>query len=213
MAVNGYADREQVRELADRLSVMLPSVKQVGKVGALALAQTAVSLGLNPLVGELWAIPSGDNFTIMAGIKGLRRAARIQAERDHGMYTVFFRVPRAEEIDGLTVNAGDVVRACDVTVSGDRARMFLEQVGKVPVFTGIGIYRNGEKSRMSPLACARKRAESDALKQAFDLPLAFSDRDEETVPASTIVEVLEPVPACVAEPAITAEQAALELYS
>lgn len=176
-----YGDREEVNALADRIMVMLPQVAKVGKPAAFALAQVAVAMRLNPFVGEIWAIPDGrGGFNIMGGIKGLRRAAHRQAKEDGGMYTVFLRVPRGEEVEGLIINKGDIVRACDVTVSGKMAEAHRVLTGEVPRYTGIGIYRNGESTRMNPLQVARKRAEADALKQAFDLPLAIPEEAGQT---------------------------------
>ena len=40
----------------------------------------------------------------------------------------------------------------------------------MPVFVGLGVVREGDKSRMERGQLAKKRAEADALKQAFDLP-------------------------------------------
>lgn len=179
-----YGQREAVRELADRCAAMLPSVADVGKAGALALAQVAISLGLNPLTGELWLIPRKDGtYSVFTGIKGLRRAARQQAEADNGYYDVRFRMPSEDEIEGLTRGEGDVLRAADLYVWTDRTRQTYQLTGKPTIFSGLGIYRAGEPTRMEPLQVARKRAEADALKQAFDLPVGFegpegADRNE-----------------------------------
>ena len=54
----GYGDRAEIQEMATRITNMLPGAKEIGPVGALALAQVARSLGLNPFIGEIWAIPS-----------------------------------------------------------------------------------------------------------------------------------------------------------
>ena len=177
--LEGYGDREQIRELQDRLMKMLPGAKTVGPVGALALAQVAISLNLNPLTGEIWAIPqSGGTFAIMTGIKGLRRAAHSQARRENGFYQAEQRLPTAEEIDGVTLGAGDIARACDVYVFTDRSLAFMQVTHKPLSFTGLGIYRSGERTKMEPVLVARKRAEADALKQAFDLPFANDYQDE-----------------------------------
>lgn len=185
----GYGDRADVKELATRLLQMLPQVKKVGFAGALALAQVAVRMGLNPLVGEIWAIPHKDgSYSLMTGIKGLRRAGHNQAAADNGFYTVRFRVAKDEELQGVTLGAGDLARACDLVVSGDRARAYREQTQSLPIFTGIGIYRHGEQTMMHPLACARKRAEADALKQAFDLPLLVDERQDAEM-AQDLVDV------------------------
>jgi hypothetical protein len=169
-----YGELEQVREMTRRLLVMLPSAKELGPAGAGALAQASLAMGLNPFIGEVWAIPQrGGTYAIMVGIKGLRAKAHEQAKADDGMYTVVYRIPRAEEIEGLQINKGDIVRACDLVVSGKCARRHFEFTQEVPRYTGIGVYRNGESTKMNPLQVARKRAEADAIKQAFDVPLSF----------------------------------------
>ena len=181
VALEAYGDLARVREMTKRLLAMLPSAKDLGPGGAGALAQASLAMGLNPFIGQIWAIPQGgrnregtyDTYGIMVGISGLRAKAHEQARADGGMYTVCYRIPREEEIEGLQINKGDIVRACDLVVSGQRARAHFEFTKEVPRYTGIGVYRNGEKTKMNPLQVARKRAEAEAIKQAFDVPLSF----------------------------------------
>jgi len=74
--LTAYGGRPEIRELTDRLMVMLPSAKDLGKAGAMALAQASLAMGLNPFIGEIWAIPQGrrnndgtyDTYAIMVGI-------------------------------------------------------------------------------------------------------------------------------------------------
>ena len=175
LSLEAYGDLAQVREMTKRLLAMLPSAKDLGPAGAGALAQTSLAMGLNPFVGEVWAIPqSGGTYAIMVGIKGLRAKAHAQARQDNGYYTVHIRSVREDEIEGMQINPGDIVRACDLYVSGDRARRHFEFIGKVLPFTGIGVYRSGERTKMNPLQVARKRAEAEAIKMAFDVPLSFA---------------------------------------
>jgi len=175
-----YGESQDVALLQKRIMAMLPQVAKIGHDAAFGLAQVSLAMGLNPFIGEIWAIPvKGGGYTISGGIKGMRRSARRESKSDGGMYVVELRLPTPDEIDGLLINKGDIVRACDIFISGRRATAFREITGKIPVFTGIGIYRNGESTRMNPLQCCRKRAEADALKQAFDLPLAYSERHDD----------------------------------
>lgn len=175
-----YADRADVQELAGRITRMLPAVKELGEAGALALAQVSIAMGLNPFIGELWAIPKkGGGFSLMTGIKGLRRAARQQSAADDGMYTISLRQVTPDEAEGLRVNPGDILRACDLYHDGRMARRFYEFTGEIPKFTGIGVYRQGEATKMNPIQVARKRAEADALKQAFDLPIGLQPEVEQ----------------------------------
>jgi hypothetical protein len=178
--VTVYGESGDVAALQQRIMTMLPQVAKIGPQAAYGLAQVSLAMGLNPFIGEIWAIPSkSGGYAISGGIKGMRRSAHKKAEEDGGMYTTEFRRPTDDEIEGLTVNQGDIVRACDVYVSGRRAEAFRKLTGKIPMYTGIGVYRKGESTRMNPLQCVRKRAEADGLKQAFDLPLAFSENHDD----------------------------------
>lgn len=181
IALQAYGARPEIREMSTRLMAMLPSVKKLGNAGAMALAQAAIAMGLNPFIGEVWAIPqdkSGSSFAIMPGIKGIRRKAHEQAAADNGYYVPRFRSATEEEIEGLRINTGDIVRVCVVTVVGDRAERYYNLTKELPRFIGIGVFRNGEHTKMNPLQCCRKRAEADALKLAFDIPLPFGITDQ-----------------------------------
>jgi len=170
-----YAPLPIVRDMALRITEMLPSAAALGPVGALALAQVAVALELNPFTGELWAWKNKDKtITLMVGIKGLRRAAHAQARLEGGHYQSFLSLPSEDDLEGVKLNPGDIVRCCTVTVWTDATVRTFELTGIPTEFEGIGICRAGDRTRMEKLAAARKRAEADALKQAFDLPVAFS---------------------------------------
>jgi hypothetical protein len=121
-----YGQRGEVKELSDRILKMLPGVRQLGEAGALALAQVAYSMGLNPFTGEVWAIPIKDKstgrvvgFSIMAGIKGLRRAAKIQAKENGGIYPFYrpsFRLMTDEEKELADLKKGDKGLVCELEV-------------------------------------------------------------------------------------------------
>jgi len=175
-----YADRTEIRELADRIITMLPSAKELGQQGALALAQVAISMGLNPFIGEIWAWRNKDGtVTLMCGIKGLRRAAHEQARKDDGYYTVEFGMPTEDMLDGANVKPGDIARVCLLELWTETTRETFKTTGKLTVYTGLGIYRAGDKTRMEPVQVARKRAEADALKQAFDMPMVLAGEEHE----------------------------------
>jgi hypothetical protein len=171
MTLEVYGGRPEIREMADRLLVMLPQVKDLGRAGAMALAQVSLAMGLNPFIGEIWAIPQkGGTFAIMPGIKGLRRKAREWCEERRARYHVFLRPASVDEIEGYALNTGDIVRACELTIIDSFALELLKATGQQLVYTGIGVYKTGEYTKMNPLQVARKRAEADAIKQAFDVP-------------------------------------------
>lgn len=173
-----YGDRQDVKELAFRIEKFLPATKELPDAGRLALAQVAMSMGLNPFLGEIWAIPKKDYKTgqvvgwdIMAGIKGLRRAAR----RTKIPFVVTFRNPTTEEAQEWGLQAGDIGKVAQLYRVTHAEQTIYKLTGKWPMIEGVGIYKNGEKTKMQPIQVARKRAEADALKQGFDLPVAFDD--------------------------------------
>lgn len=173
--ITPYAPRPAVREMAARITQMLPSAKEVGPAGALALAQVAIALELNPFTGELWAWKNKDGTTtLMVGIKGLRRAAHKQARDQGGHYQLYIRLPTDDELEGVTLNPGDVARACTLTLWTDATVQLFKLTGEPTTFHGLGICRGVEKTKMEHALAARKRAEADAIKQCFDLPVAFS---------------------------------------
>lgn len=49
----------------------------------------------------------------------------------------------------------------------------IKLLGPRPVWVGIGVVRKLDKSKMETVQLARKRSESDAIKQAFNLPFAI----------------------------------------
>lgn len=183
-----YAPLPAIREMTQRIISMLPSAKDLGYSGALALAQVAVALQLNPFTGELWAWKNKDGtITLMVGIKGLRRAAHTQARLEGGFYQPHHRLPTEDELQGVTLRKGDFARACTVTVWTRETRPYYEATGHAVEFHGLGICRASERTKMEKVLAARKRAEADALKQAFDLPIAFSIQEggppQEILPA------------------------------
>lgn len=187
-ALTVYGQRDQVKELADRVTKMLPSVRELGETGALALAQVSYSLGLNPFIGEIWAIPQKDRrsgrvvgFSIMAGIKGLRRAARKQAQEQGGIYPFYrprFRMMTDEEKELADLGEKDKGLICELEIVLSPGHPWYQANGHERfIVEGVGIVRSYEKSKMETMQLVRKRAEADALKMAFDIP--FGDGGED----------------------------------
>ena len=184
-----YGERQEVRELADRITAMLPQVKTIGPAGALALAQVAHSMGLNPFIGEVWAIPQRDRdgrtvgFSLMAGIKGLRRAAKNQAQKLGAIYPYYhpgFRLMSDDEKALADIKPGDKGIVCELEIILPPDHPFYRVNNNARyIVEGVGIFRQGERSKMEPIQVVRKRAESDALKLAFDLPFAEGRGDDD----------------------------------
>lgn len=164
------ADREKINDLANRIAEFLPQSKQLPKDTRLTIAQIAVAHGLDPFLGDIWAIPERDKsggewhtsgYRIMIGISAWRRAAH-----DTGEYWGR-RFEKVSDEERMWLGAGknDLAIKCVV---------MRRKTGQQPVeFDGFGIFRADEKSKMNPLQCVRLRAERDALKGAF--PIGFGN--------------------------------------
>lgn len=183
-----YGERSEVRELVERLRAGYPDAKKIPARGFVALATMALAHGLDPWNGEVWIIYNEhkDDTSIHVGIKGLRKAARKQLpEREH-YYTRFKRILPGEYKElGLPDNT-ELAERCFITrtdvagrymellekmiaLTGDVSQA-IEHLGPIPAYEGIGVVLKGDKSQMTRPQLVKKRAESDALKRAFDLP-------------------------------------------
>lgn len=190
-----FAEREDVKELAERIKVLIPGVQDLGtymEAGALALAQAAITSGLNPFLGEIWVLRKGraadpcKGFSIKPGIRGARRAARNQAAAWGFVppyYRPMFRTPTDFEGKLMGAKANDAAVACDLELLLPLEHPWYKDAGgERYIVTGLGIQRSGGHSQMAPFQAARKRAEEDALKLAFDLPVYGEDPDEMEAP-------------------------------
>lgn len=229
-AVAPWADRQDVRELAERLQAMIPGGSKLSPVEALTLAQAAVAHGLDPLNGELWFLKDRDGkpLGLMAGIKGHRRAAHLQMKADGGgnywpefdMLTddekAALGIPptalayRCKIRDTQTVNqyVGEIERLTKLDLPWEVVSSI---VGKKPYTEGIGYAEKTERSKMTLVQRAMKRAEADALKRRFDLPFGMgigtagdTDTDivageftvvkEAVIPQKTVEKAAEDIP-------------------
>lgn len=206
-AVMPWASRQDVRELEERLRTMLPGAQKLNALELFGLAQAAIAHGLDPFNGELWCIPGKG---LMAGIKGHRRSAHQQIERESGgggnYYPEFFQLT-IDEMTALRIPAKSLAFRCRLYDS-QTTRAYVESVermlkagmpwdvvsqimGQKPYTEGIGYYVDGEATKMTPVQVAQKRAEADALKRRFDLPFTMvvgvnGDSDEVTGEPFTI---------------------------
>lgn len=212
-AVTPWASRDDVRELGKRIKELLPGGQRLQSHEALALAQASVAHQLDPFNGELWFIPGRG---LMAGIKGHRRAAHHQMEHEGGgNYWVEFIGPMTvDELAEIKAPAGALAYKCRLYDSKNIST-YVEAVTKLvaggvpwdivhnvmgdrPFIEGIGYYVQGEQTKMTPVQCAQKRAEADALKRRFDLPFTMAvgvNGDSDTVDAEFSVGASEQDPA------------------
>lgn len=189
-ALAPWGDRAEVRDLAERLRATMPGGQKLTPQEALTLAQAAVAHGLDPLNGELWYLKKkdGTSLGLMAGIKGHRRGAHLQMEREGGgNYWPEFEGPlgpdekislgippdalayRCKVRDTQTVNhyTGQIERLLQAGLPWE---VVGDIVGSRPYTEGVGYALKSEYSKMTLVQRAMKRAEADALKRRFDLP-------------------------------------------
>jgi len=172
-----YGAGEDIKTLARRIKLCLPGGERLGESEALALAQLSIAYSLNPFNGEVWYIPGKGT---MVGIKGLRKAARKQAQ-----YWIEHVILTPQERDDLSIPDKAIAYKClvyrsDLIRQSAEAIHMMYQAGMKDAAeryaytptVGIGYWMQGESTKMKPDQVARKRAEADALKVAFDLPFA-----------------------------------------
>lgn len=187
-----WGDRDELREIARRVQLMAPGGKKLGESEALALAQGAVAHGLDPFNGEIWYIPGAG---LMAGIKGLRKAARAQIKGN--FWAEFEQLNNPDERVTLMIPDGALAFRCilrdsetirayaegwkQLRENGIPDEMIPQLLGKRPYTVGIGYIKEKELTKMEPAQVAMKRAEADALKRRFDLPFAVASEPNDAV--------------------------------
>jgi hypothetical protein len=211
-------DQKEIAQYAERIRAVLPGGNRLQPGEAMALAQVALAHGLDPFNGEVWFLKdkSGNPIGVMAGIKGHRRAAHRQLDRESGNFWCEFDQLTPEEKKALTIpdnalafrcrlydtiilrqHIEMIERLCDKNVPWESVKGI---VGERPVTLGYGFFVPGEPTRMKPAACGMKRAEADALKRRFDLPFgsavgAAQDADASDEATEGEYTVTKPEPA------------------
>jgi hypothetical protein len=187
-----WGSRDDLREIARRVQMMAPGGKKLQENEALALAQGAVSHGLDPFNGEIWYIPGSG---LMAGIKGLRKAARHQIAGN--FWPEFVELRNPDERNALMIPDGALAFRCIIRDSetiraysdawaqmrdkGVPTEIIPTVIGQRPYVEGVGYVKRDERTKMDPVQVAMKRAEADALKRRFDLPFATPTEPTDTV--------------------------------
>jgi len=165
VALAQYGDRGQVRELGARIKHFLPNGNKMDDSDAHSLAQLALAHGLDPFIGDCWWIPGKG---IMVGINGLRKAARRASP-----YSVDIQMMRTNERAEYDVPDGAAAYIARLFRGDIMAQMAAARQPIFP-FIGTGVCTKGERvPHTKSLAwVARKRAEADALKAAYDIAFA-----------------------------------------
>ncbi len=200
-----WGQRDEIREIARRIQTMAPGARRLTEPQALALAQGAVAHGLDPFNGEIWYIPDSG---LMAGIKGLRKAARRQITGN--FWAEFEQLTDPDERRLLMVPDGALAFRCvirdtetimaysEMWKSLAEKKVPLEMIpqviGKRPYTEGVGYLKAGERTKMDPVQVAMKRAEADALKRRFDLPFAVPIEADANYIDADFVEATELAP-------------------
>lgn len=177
---------EQVKLFAGHIKACIPNGKDLTNDEAIALARISMATDLSPFIGEVWYIHGlGPHI----GIRGLRRKAKEQ-----GLYSKSFRAMRNEEIEEHDVRPCDVGYICELfrhdltKEAAEINRLAGQPIIPIKPVVGIGIWRKRYEEiaqykddrvphGKSPAWVAKKRAEADALSQAYDIGinLPYSD--------------------------------------
>lgn len=195
-------DKQQLKQIDDRIKAMLPGGSKLQPGERFALAQIALMHGLDPFNGEVWYIP---NRGPMVGIKGLRKKAHEQMQ---GNFWIDFReITDADERKRYSIDTGAIAFEARLFDS-ENIRTYCEMVermtkagipwdvvsgmiGSKPYTSGVGVLRQTEQTKMERVQCAMKRAEADAIKRRFDVPFGLSvevDAEPEAAPSEWQIE-------------------------
>ncbi len=190
-ALAQYGSRNEIRELANRIRLMLPGGQKYTDAEALTLAQISIAHDLDPFNGECWLIKDEKNgrvYGALIGIKGQRKHAKRQSnywgQSGNGGFTRITDPKRLEEYGAATDDVCFEYRISDEATLNSYAGVLerftrlgfpletaQKMAGALPVTIGVGIWKRGEQTKMKPAQCAMFRAEKDALKRRFDVHL------------------------------------------
>jgi len=199
-AITAFGGRKEIRELKERLSLMLPGGNKLGGNEILALAQASIAHGLDPMNGEIWFLKDRDGNPrgLMIGIKGLRKKAREQMGNRGNFWIDFREVTDPDERKRIGIPDGalcyearlfdsDNIRTYSealslLTKAGMPWEAAADMMGQRPYTSGYGTLKANEQTRMDRIQCVMKRAEADALKRRFDVPFGLAidaDKDDD----------------------------------
>ena len=202
-AIAAFGERDDIKELGERLRKLMPGTVKFTEEEALAVAQVALAHELDPFNGEVWGLKGDNNkwYGVMVGIKGLRKNARNQARREGGDFWISHKLVPGEKYnapdaaivyeahlrDSVSFNAWMSVfvkmREAAKDVEGLTAEFIATMIGEAPVTVGIGVVKSGERSKMGFHQLAKKRAEADAIKQRYDVSFRGAKVDFEQLEA------------------------------
>jgi hypothetical protein len=201
MALAPMGTRKVVREMAVRIHTMAPGGMKMTPAECVVLAQYAISLEANPLVGEVWLMKnqtSGEVLGLAPGIRLFRRKADEQDEKRGDLRNVeLYSLTPEERKDYLVPDGALAYKA--ILRSQAKSHSYTEdceRMGKIkgvtwddirralgdrPYVEGIGILTVEEmksldkntRNKMPHIERVKKRAEAAALKVVYHLDFGF----------------------------------------
>lgn len=167
-----YQDRNEVRELTDRLLSLHPAASEVGKPGMIAVAQLALLVGASPLPGtnEIHVWKSGNKIQFQLGINFYRRKAD---EQGGVLWAIQPRQMRDDERAEYGVPQGQIAAICKAVRRQDmekyvgmgfKPNQIWDMVGRVGIGTAGG---NEGKAGRTAVWTALKRSEVDLYRSLY----------------------------------------------
>ena len=199
-ALSAYQDRDDVRELGDRLMAMHPAAGEVGPAAMRAAAQLALMLGANPLPGvnemHIWKDEKGRNCMSL-GINYWRRKGN---EWGGYLYQVQPRPMKPAEMAEYGIANGTAAAICKGVRAADMIQyrqmgFTTNEVWDMCGRTGVGTQGPNEYSKKGrpSIWTSLKRAETDMLRQLFPAEFARIDQQTMTEAAPLVtIEAIEP---------------------
>lgn len=182
-ALAGYGQRNEVDELVNRLMSLHPQSLEVGERGMMAVAQTALLLGANPLPGaneiHVWKDNKGKTC-FQLGVGYYRRKSQ---EWGGVLFQIRPRQMNDNERREYGIAQGQIAAIC-IGANGEdlekyarmgfKANEIWDMCGRV----GIGTVAQTEypKNGRPVVWIALKRAETDMLRQLFPVQMGNTDR-------------------------------------
>lgn len=210
-ALDHYAGRDEVRELADRLMAMHPAAKDVGIENMRAVAQLAILVDASPLPGtneiSVWKDKDG-RICFGLGINYFRRKTQ---ELGGVLWEIPPRQMNAKERDEYNIPKDVTAAICRGVRVEDMlkfrtAGFTTNEIWKMCAMTGMGTIGQNEyaKKGRPSIWSALKRAEVDLYRQLFPVMM-------QKVATST-VQVEEVAPAVEGKPAVSLDDINHDLY-
>lgn len=156
-------DSETLQLVRRRIVKLLPTIAKADEGTQLAVALVTVNYGMDPFMGDVWAIPKkvGGKFVgwgLMFGIRALRKVAFRSGQYDRCV----FRWLTEDEAELLDV---DLKKGC----KGIACEVWRRDCSKP--FVGYGVVMPDDPSKMNHGKLAKLRAERAALRMAFPVEL------------------------------------------